>query len=160
MIVFSLTGLVFFGIRFVLGPENWPAHALGVSVCLIMFARNAKVSRSSRNVSSAASLRAVLDTATLDEALRSEQAILYKHGTRCPVSADVIDEVVAFSGTYPDWPVYVLKVVEHRDLSDSVADRLGVPHASPQAFVIKSGRCVWHASHYDITPKSLSRHLG
>ena len=72
MIVFSLAGLVFFGIRFVSGPENWPAHALGLTVCLIMFARNAKVIRSSRNASSAASLRAVLDTATLDEALGSE----------------------------------------------------------------------------------------
>ena len=160
MIVFSLAGLVFFGIRFVLEPENWPAHALGVTVCLIMFARNAKVIRSSRNASSAASLHAVRDLATLDEAVGSEQAILYKHSIRCPVSADVIDDVIRFSRTHPDWPVYVLKVVEPRDLSDSVADRFGVPHASPQAFVIKNGQCVWHASHYDIMPQSLSRHLG
>lgn len=160
MIVFSLAGLVFFGIRFVFEPLNWPVHALGVTVCLVMFARNAKVIRSSRNVSSAASLHPVRDLATLDEAVGSEQAILYKHSTRCPVSAEVIGEVLKFAGTYPDWPVYVLKVVEHRDLSDSLADRLSVPHASPQAFVIKNGQCVWHASHYDITPQSLSRHLG
>jgi len=158
MLAFSLGGLVFFGLRFVSGPENWPEHALGVIVCLVIFARNAKAIRSNRRVTSSPSLHAVRDTATLDEALGSEQAIFYKHSTRCPVSAAVIDEVGEFSGAHPDWPVYVLKVVEHRDLSDLVADRLGVTHASPQAFVIKSGQCVWQASHYDITTQSLSRH--
>jgi bacillithiol system protein YtxJ len=132
---------------------------LAVLLVLIMFAQKAKVIRPSRYASSVASLRVVIDTETLDAALGSEQAILYKHSTRCSVSADVFDEVVLFSGLHPDWPVYVLKVIECRDLSDSVADRLGVPHASPQAFVIKNGQCVWDASHYEITPQSLSRYL-
>jgi bacillithiol system protein YtxJ len=158
MIAFSLGGLIFFGLRFASEPENWSEHALGAIVCLVMLARNTKVIRSNRRIASAPSLQAVLDSATLDEALQSEQAILYKHSTRCPVSAQVIDEVVRFSGAHPDWPVYVLKVVEHRELSDSVADRLGVVHASPQAFVIKNGQCVWQASHYDITTQNLSRH--
>ena len=158
MLAFSLGGLVFFGFRFVSGPENWPQHVLGVIVCLVILVRNAKVIRSNRRTASSPSLHAVRDTATLDEALESEQAILYKHSTRCPVSAAVIDEVVRFSWAHPDWPVYVLKVLEHRELSDLVADRLGVAHASPQAFVIKSGQCVWQASHNEITTQSLSRH--
>ena len=82
-----------------------------------------------------------------------------QHSTRCPVSAVVTDEVLRFARTHPDWTIYVLKVIERRDLSDLVTERLGVPHASPQAFVIRHGRCVWHASHYEVTAQSLSRHL-
>jgi bacillithiol system protein YtxJ len=51
----------------------------------------------------------------------------------------------------------VLQVIEERDLSDAAAQRLGVPHASPQAFVIRQGHCVWHASHHDITTNALDQ---
>ena len=104
-------------------------------------------------------LREVADNATLDEVLGSARAVLYKHSTRCPVSAVVIDEVLRFAETHPDWKTYVLQVIEHRDLSDAVAERLDVPHASPQAFVLKEGRPLWHASHGSITVQNLSRHL-
>ena len=104
-------------------------------------------------------LREVADNATLNEVLGSSRSVLYKHSTRCPVSTVVIDEVFRFAEAHPEWKTYVLKVIEHRDLSDAVAERLGVPHASPQAFVLKEGRPVWHASHGSITAQSLSRHL-
>ena len=101
----------------------------------------------------------VHDHVTLDEALHSEQAVLYKHSTSCPVSAVVIDEVLRFAETHPAWSIYVLKVLEHRDLSDAVAERFGVPHESSQVFIFRQGRPVWHTSHYEITAQSLSRHL-
>jgi bacillithiol system protein YtxJ len=40
-------------------------------------------------------------------------------------------------------------------LSDTVAERLGVRHESPQALLIKDGRAVWHASHWSITSEAL-----
>lgn len=95
------------------------------------------------------------DRPTLDRALASDRAILYKHSTRCPVSSYVIDEVHQFADTHPDWSIYILKVVERRALSNAVADELGITHQSPQAFVIKQGTCVWHASHSDITAERL-----
>ena len=73
------------------------------------------------------------------------------------MSAVVIDEVLRFGESHPDWRVYLLKVIERRDLADAVAARLAVPHESPQVFVIRQGRCVWHTSHYDITAQMLSR---
>lgn len=72
----------------------------------------------------------------------------------------VTGEVLRFAeSSHPDWTIYMLTVIEHRALSDLVTERVGVPHASPQAFGIQRGRCVWHASHYAITAQSLSRHL-
>ena len=158
LILLSLLGTVFFGIRLVTDPAGWPTDVLGVAACLFVGVRNATVIRSNRQITSAPSVREVSDHRTLDEALGSERAILYKHSTSCLVSAVVIDEVRRFAGTHPDWEIYVLKVIERRDLSDTVAERLGVPHESPQAFVIRQGRSVWHTSHYGITAQSLSRH--
>ena len=71
----------------------------------------------------------------------------------------VIEEVHQFGETHPDWPIYKLNVIERRELSDDVEDRLGIRHQSPQAFIIRDGSCVWNASHGDITAQALSRHL-
>lgn len=119
----------------------------------------ALLQQASPDVESEPVLHEVHDRATLDAVFGSARAVLYKHSTRCPVSTVVIDEVVRFAETNPEWNTYVLKVIEHRDLSDAVAERLGVRHASPQAFVLKEGRPVWHASHGSITAQSLRRHL-
>ena len=94
---------------------------------------------------------------TLEHALNSDRAVLYKHSTRCPVSDWAIAEVLQFAGVRTEWPVYVLKVIEHRDLSELVAERFRVQHQSPQVFVINKGHCLWHASHSDITQQALCR---
>ena len=83
--------------------------------------------------------------------------MLFKHSTRCPVSAYVIDEVMEFAEDHPEWPVYVLKVIEQRPLSNEAAERLGVRHESPQAFVLRHGRVHWHGSHNEVTADALRR---
>ena len=133
LILLSLLGIAFFGSRLIVDPAGWLAHALGIGVCVFIGARNAKVVRSNRRIALTPTIHDVSDPATLDEALASDRAILYKHSTMCPVSAEVIDDVLTFAGSHPEWPLYVLKVIEERDLSDAAAQRLGVPHASPQA---------------------------
>ena len=157
-IAVSLLGCVYFGVTLVTNPGSWLTSVVGFSVCLFLFARNAMVIRSNRRLASTASVREVRDQATLNEALEGDRAVVYKHSTSCPVSAVVVDEVRRFGEAHPDWPVYLIKVIERRDLSDTVATRLAVPHASPQVLVIRDGRCVWHTSHYDITAQALSRH--
>ena len=124
-----------------------------------MRARHAKVARSNRKIASAPFLHEIHDEATLGEALASKRVVLYKHSTSCPVSAIVIDEVLRFAEKHPRWPVHVVQVIEHRDLSDFVAKRFGVRHESPQALVIRDGRCVWHTSHNGITAQRLRQHL-
>ena len=101
----------------------------------------------------------VPDAATLEAVIHSPQAVLFKHSTRCPVSAYVIDEVMAFAEDHPEWPVYLLKVIEQRPLSNEAAERLGVPHESPQAFVLRRGRVRWHGSHNEVTAEALQRQV-
>jgi bacillithiol system protein YtxJ len=84
--------------------------------------------------------------------------VLLKHGATCPISARARDEVAAFEQMHPALPVYGLDVTAHRDVAAHAAERLGVEHASPQVFVMRGGRPVWHAEHYDITERSLAAH--
>ena len=176
LVVFSSLGLVFFTVRLVAFPEAWLAPLVGIVACLVVLARSVRLLLLNRGIAapaersataetdapaeavSAVVMHEVRDASTLEQALGSERAILYKHSTSCSVSAWVIDEVLEFGRTHPDWTVYVLKVIEQRGLSDAVAERLGVRHESPQAFVIKAGRCVWNASHSTISADSLEQH--
>lgn len=99
------------------------------------------------------------DQETLDTVLASEQAILYKHSTRCVVSSWSFRQVRNFAADHPEWPVYVLKVIEERALSNQVSDRLGIQHQSPQAFVIRNGEVVWDGSHNDVSADALVREI-
>ena len=100
-------------------------------------------------------VREIPDAAALAAAIESPRAVLFKHSTRCPVSAYVIDEVMAFAEDHPEWPVYLLKVIEQRPLSNEAAERLGVRHESPQAFLLHRGRVRWHGSHNEVTADAL-----
>ena len=102
-------------------------------------------------------VREIADAAALAAAIESPRAVLFKHSTRCPVSAYVIDEVMEFAEDHPKWPVYVLRVIEQRPLSNETAERLGVRHESPQAFVLHQGRVRWHGSHNEVTADALRR---
>lgn len=169
LVVFATAGLIFFGVRLVLVPDAWVAHGIGMVACLVVLVRNFKTFRFNRKIArperenakpgrGKEALEEISDLSMLDDALASERAVLYKHSTQCSVSAWVVDEVLEFARTHPEWTIYVLKVIEQRGLSDAVAERLGVRHESPQAFVIRHGRCVWHASHSSITADSLRQH--
>ena len=100
-------------------------------------------------------VREIADAAALAAAIESPRAVLFKHSTRCPVSAYVIDEVIEFAEDHPEWPVYVLKVIEQRPLSNEAAERLGVRHESPQAMILHRGRVRWHGSHNEVTAGAL-----
>jgi bacillithiol system protein YtxJ len=94
--------------------------------------------------------------AELDAALEAPLAVLLKHGSSCPISAAGRQAVAQFAEAHPAVPVYRVEVTANRALSDLVAERLGVAHESPQAFVLRGGRPAWHAEHFDITPDALA----
>ena len=85
--------------------------------------------------------------------------VLLKHGAHCPISAGARDAVGEFTRDHPDVAVYGVEVTGHRALSDRVAERLGVPHQSPQLFVLRDGRATWRAEHFAITPEAIAEHV-
>lgn len=75
--------------------------------------------------------------------------VIFKHSTRCSIS-DVAKSRLE-RNTFPeDMDFYYLDLLNHRSLSQKIAETFGVVHESPQVLVIKDGKCVFDASHMAI----------
>lgn len=72
--------------------------------------------------------------------------VLFKHSTTCPISAGVYQEIAN-----ADADINLVVVQKARNVSDAIAKKTGVRHESPQALVIKNGKVIYHAAHYDVT---------
>lgn len=74
--------------------------------------------------------------------------VIFKHSTRCGTSR------MARSQFEREWkseqPVYLINVVENREVSNAVETLYHVRHESPQILVIRNGECILHDSHYGI----------
>jgi bacillithiol system protein YtxJ len=88
--------------------------------------------------------------------LASERAILFKHSTRCNLSASARRHVEQFVESYPTANVFVINVVEHRSLSGEAESRLGVRHETPQVILLENGQAVRDASHRRVRVKTLA----
>jgi bacillithiol system protein YtxJ len=78
-----------------------------------------------------------------------------KHSLTCPISGSAFDEYQKFAKETEEQETYYLAVQESRDLSNYIAEELGIKHESPQAFMFKEGKPVWNDSHWNITSKAL-----
>lgn len=81
----------------------------------------------------------------LIEASKESPVVLFKHSTRCSVSLMAKRTLDRMWNLDPD--VYYLDLLQHRDVSNAIADLLDVTHQSPQLIVVKDGQAVHHASH-------------
>lgn len=87
--------------------------------------------------------------------------LIYKHSTRCPVSA------AALARLERQWPQdnpadvvpYFVDLIADRAVSAAVADTYGVRHESPQVILLHRGKTVYHASHMEITFKEVEQQL-
>ncbi|RBW71444.1 bacillithiol system redox-active protein YtxJ [Bacillus taeanensis] len=80
---------------------------------------------------------------------------LLKNSTTCPISSQAYEEYQNFSEDYGDVACYYLNVQEARPLSNTISEHYEIKHESPQAFLIKEDRVLWHHSHWNITYSSL-----
>lgn len=92
----------------------------------------------------------------LERAFQLPRALLFKHSTACGGSHAAAREVARFLAAHPGAPVFVIHVIEQRPLSNDVAERTGVRHASPQVILLEDGEPVWSASHFAITAEALA----
>jgi bacillithiol system protein YtxJ len=54
---------------------------------------------------------------------------------------------------------HYLDLLNHRDISNAIAERFDVVHQSPQVVLIKDGKVIDHASHEGINALELSNFL-
>ena len=92
----------------------------------------------------------------LDELLRHEAVILFKHSSACPVSWAAHAHVVRFLEGNQSVPLYLVHVLKERATSRKIADRTGVRHESPQIIFLRNGVAAESASHGAITESLLA----
>lgn len=80
---------------------------------------------------------------------------LFKHSSRCPISASVWREVQDFECACSEADFWRVLVIENKSLSAQVAAETGIRHQSPQALLFYKGQVIWHKSHWDISQKAL-----
>ena len=86
----------------------------------------------------------------LIEKSNEQPVILFKHSTTCPISAGVYQEI-----SNADADINLIVVQRARDVSAAIAEKTGIRHESPQVIVLKNGKVVYHASHYDVTARDV-----
>ena len=74
---------------------------------------------------------------------------IFKHSTRCSISKMVLSRFESTNNSV-SMSVYLLDLLNYRDLSNQIADDFNVKHESPQLLVIKDGKCHTHSSHMSI----------
>lgn len=99
-----------------------------------------------KKIQSSTELHSIIDRSN------KEPVFLLKHSQTCSISAAGYR---AFEGFDTDIPKYYLIVQTSRPLSNEVASALGIRHESPQLFLLKDGKAVWHASHYSISQSKI-----
>lgn len=98
----------------------------------------------------------------LNELMESsnEQAVLFfKHSTRCSISSFALRNFESdWNQDLPVTCVY-LDLLNHRDLSNLLAEKTGVVHQSPQVIVIYKNQVIYHASHQNIDAEKISSYI-
>lgn len=92
--------------------------------------------------------------------MTADRAILFKHSTRCELSASAWLHIERFEENFPAAPVFIVDVIRHRSVSDEAESRLQVRHESPQAILVEDGQAVQQASHRGVRLKTLTEWWG
>ncbi len=98
----------------------------------------------------------------LDRALADPKGrmVLYKHSTQCGICDGAIEEIEQFLKHHPAAAeFYYLDLLEHRDVSNAIAQRLSVKHESPQAIVLEEGIVTAVFNHRAIRVAALEKAL-
>lgn len=97
----------------------------------------------------------------LQNALSSEGKVaLFKHSTRCPVSSMAKNRLEkSWDKETNETTIFFLDLIRYRELSNKIASKLAVDHASPQLILIEKGIAVYDASHHMIQSSEVAKHI-
>lgn len=94
------------------------------------------------------------------EASKTQPIAIFKHSTRCGISHSVKHFLEADWDFEPtEVELYYLDLIAHRDVSNAVAETLGIIHQSPQLILLKGGQVTYHTSHHAISSRALRDQL-
>jgi bacillithiol system protein YtxJ len=82
----------------------------------------------------------------------SQPIMILKHSTTCSISATALSRLERAwkEDEAKDLKPYYLDLLRLRPISNKIAQDFDVEHESPQVLIIKDGKSVYDASHFDI----------
>jgi len=84
--------------------------------------------------------------------------VIFKHSTRCGISAHAKDKLNAIKIS-DAFDFYYLDLISNRDVSHRIADKYSVTHQSPQLIIIKEGQAVFHTSHQGVSAEAVEQNI-
>ena len=96
--------------------------------------------------------RAAFDNLLSDS--KQKAVIVFKHSNACPISARAYREMEKLENR-----VNLLEIQAAPELSRELETLTGVRHESPQVILLRDGKAVWNASHFDVNAASVSKAL-
>jgi bacillithiol system protein YtxJ len=96
--------------------------------------------------------------AEISERSKERPQVIFKHSTRCSISS-VAKNRLDKAGTPNGADFYYLDLINHRNISNYIAELYKVRHESPQVLVIKNGECVYDESHMGISMQQIEAQI-
>ena len=97
-------------------------------------------------------LKNINDLEVVIHASQTQPVLFFKHSPRCGVSHYARAELEkALQPETHRTAVYEIDVLAARPLSNSLSERMGIAHESPQALLVRGETCLWHGSHGKLT---------
>ena len=97
----------------------------------------------------------------LVEQSNERPVLIFKHSNACPISSRAHAEVrrLVDGESDPGFGFAMVVVQAARPLSNAIEQRFGIRHETPQAIVLRNGKAVWSASHWNITREAIEAAL-
>jgi len=85
------------------------------------------------------------------EESKNTPVLIFKHSTRCSISSMVKNRLERSWNFDNELKPYYLDLIQYRNVSNLIAQKLNVEHQSPQAIVLKDKNVHYDASHMSIS---------
>ena len=103
-------------------------------------------------------LNAIEQLEAINEQSTTKPVIIFKHSTRCSISNMAKNRLENITDNN-EAAFYYLDLLQHRPISNKIAEGYNVYHESPQALVIINGECVYEESHNGITAQDFQNEI-
>jgi len=102
-------------------------------------------------------LKSLVQLEELEHSSKEHPVLIFKHSSQCSTSWMAWDRLQRnhTSGEMENVKKYFLDLLSYREISNAIARKFEVEHESPQAILIKNGKAIYSASHFEIDYKRI-----
>lgn len=101
----------------------------------------------------------VEDIHSIVEASHEQPQLIYKHSTRCNLSATIKYSLEKWDKTNQVLPIHYLDLISYRSVSDFIEQHFGIMHESPQIIIIHQGKVIYDEDHFRINGEDIEKAL-